>query len=74
MTSPAISGISDEYQVAAAAEEQNAVVEHVNQSINAIREVSGQTAMSTEQISRSSQDLTQLAVDLQSKISHFKIA
>jgi len=60
-------------QISNAAKEQSDVAEDVNVRINAIQDVSDQTAAASEQTSASSQELAKLGEDLQTMISRFKL-
>ncbi|GAB3519018.1 methyl-accepting chemotaxis protein [Photobacterium alginatilyticum] len=60
-------------QIANAAKEQSDVAEDVNVRINAIQDVSDQTAAASDQTSASSQELAKLGEELQALITRFKL-
>ncbi len=59
-------------QIATAMEEQNAVVENINKNIVSISMVSDQTAEGAEQTAKASDQLSHLAVELQTLLAQFK--
>ncbi len=59
-------------QIATAMEEQNAVVENINKNIISISMVSDQTAEGAQQTAKASDDLSHLAVELQTLLAQFK--
>lgn len=59
-------------QIATAMEEQNAVVENINKNIVNISMVSDQTAEGAQQTAKASDDLSHLAVELQTLLAQFK--
>ena len=59
-------------QIATASEEQSAVAEEINQNVVNISHVADENAQASNQLSTSSQDLAQLAAELQSLVSQFK--
>ncbi len=60
-------------QIASAAEEQSAVAEEINRNVVAIRDISSHTAEGLQQTVGSSQNLLQLARQLQSLVNEFKV-
>ncbi|MBT1065523.1 HAMP domain-containing protein [Bowmanella sp. Y26] len=60
-------------QIAAAAEQQIAVVEDINRNVHNIHGLSEQNAVSAAQTSNSSQELARLGEDLQRLVSQFKV-
>jgi methyl-accepting chemotaxis protein len=60
-------------QIAAAAEEQSAVTDDINRSINSIQSISEQTATGAEQTSSSSMELAKLGEQLQGLVGQFKV-
>ena len=60
-------------QVAAASEQQSATSEEISQSIEKINNVTKETASGIGQIARSSEDLNNLASNLQDLVAKFKI-
>ena len=60
-------------QVAAAVEEQSHVAEDVNRSINTISDIAEQSEQSVGQTAQASQELAQLATQLQALVGRFKI-
>lgn len=60
-------------QVAAASEEQSASAEQISKNIEAITNVTHESANGVQQIARSSEDLNKLTLNLQGMISKFKI-
>lgn len=60
-------------QIAAAAEEQSAVAEQINRSIVEVRNISEQTARSSDDTANSSAALARLGVELQKQVQHFQI-
>ncbi len=70
----AVSEINDmNAQIASAAEEQSAVAEEINRNVVAIRDISTESATSTQQTAASSQDLLQVARQLKSLVNEFKV-
>lgn len=68
-----IDGISEmSTQIATAAEEQSAVAEEINRNIVSINDMAVQTAEGTEHTASASNDLTQLATQLQGLVSTFR--
>lgn len=61
-------------QLAAASEEQSATSESISQNVEAINNVTHQTAQGTAQISHAAEDLYRLTSNMQELISHFKLA
>ena len=59
-------------QIATAMEEQNAVVENINKNIVSISMVSDQTAEGAQQTAKASDQLSHLAVELQTLLAQFK--
>jgi len=59
-------------QIATASEEQSAVAEEINQNVVNISHVADENAQASNQLSTSSQDLAQLAAELQTLVSQFK--
>lgn len=60
-------------QIASATEEQSAVVEEINRNITAIKSVLDEAARGTRQTSDASENMTQLATQLQRLVSNFKV-
>ena len=60
-------------QIAVAAEEQARVAEEVNSSVNTISGIGQQNAAAANQTSSSSQELSQMAINLQELICKFKV-
>ncbi|WP_248767312.1 methyl-accepting chemotaxis protein [Pseudomonas sp. MWU12-2345] len=60
-------------QIAAAVEQQSVVAEEINRSIINVRNVSEQTACSSDQTATSSVELARLGNQLQKMVSHFKV-
>ncbi|MCP4598025.1 methyl-accepting chemotaxis protein [Neptuniibacter sp.] len=60
-------------QVAAATEEQSQVAEEMNQNLVNISHVSEETAQSSEMVAANSEQLSQLATELEKQISRFRI-
>ncbi len=60
-------------QVAAASEEQSAAAEEISKNIEAINNVTNESASGIQQIARASEDLSRLTVNLQELISRFKL-
>ncbi|WP_147471826.1 hypothetical protein [Pseudomonas cichorii] len=60
-------------QIAAAAEQQNAVAEEITRSIINVRDVSEQTASASEETAASSVELARLGVQLQTMVSRFRV-
>ncbi|HAW63503.1 MAG TPA: chemotaxis protein, partial [Pseudomonas sp.] len=59
-------------QIAAAAEEQSAVAEEVNQSVTRIHDSTVASSAASNQVASSSQDLTMLAEELNRKVNYFR--
>lgn len=59
-------------QIATASEQQSSVAEEINQNVVNISHIADQNADASNQLSASSQDLAQLAAELQDLVSHFK--
>jgi methyl-accepting chemotaxis protein len=59
-------------QIATAMEEQNSVAENINQNIVTISQVSDQTAEGSQQTAKASDNLSRLAVELQTLLAQFK--
>ena len=59
-------------QIATASEEQSAVAEEINQNVVSISHVADENAQASNQLSTSSDDLAQLASELQQLVSQFK--
>lgn len=59
-------------QIATASEEQSAVAEEINQNVVNISHVADENAQASNHLSSSSQDLAQLAGELQQLVSQFK--
>ncbi|MFH1194382.1 MAG: methyl-accepting chemotaxis protein [bacterium] len=60
-------------QVAAASEEQSATAEQISKSIDGINAVTHESATGIQQIAQSTEDLSKLTMNLQEKISQFKL-
>ena len=60
-------------QIASASEQQAAVAANISQSIEQISQITGETSYGSEQVNASSDNLSSLAIDLQSLISRFKV-
>ena len=60
-------------QVAAASEEQSATVEQISRSIEGINSVAHESAVGVQQVASAATDLSQLAENLQSLVSQFKL-
>ncbi len=60
-------------QIASAAEEHSSVAEEINRNVVNISEVANHTADDAAEVANSSKQLTKLADDLQSLLSHFKV-
>uniref|UniRef100_UPI00384B2CCD methyl-accepting chemotaxis protein n=1 Tax=Pseudomonas capsici TaxID=2810614 RepID=UPI00384B2CCD len=60
-------------QIAAAAEQQNAVAEEITRSIINVRDVSEQTAAASEETAASSVELARLGIQLQTMVSRFRV-
>lgn len=70
----AVSKISDmNTQIASASEEQGAVANEINTNISNINDAASQSTRSTQQTTEASEKLAQLAIELQSQVSKFKI-
>lgn len=61
-------------QIATAAEEQNAVSEEINRNIVSINDIASHSVTNSEQISQTSGNLAQIAIELQEMVGEFKIA
>jgi methyl-accepting chemotaxis protein len=59
-------------QIATAREEQNAVAENINKNVVNISRVSDQTAEGAQQTAKASDNLSRLAVELQTILAQFK--
>ncbi|MDH5392029.1 MAG: methyl-accepting chemotaxis protein [Gammaproteobacteria bacterium] len=59
-------------QIATASEEQSAVAEEINQNVVSISHVAESNAQASDQLAVSSQDLAELAAELQELVSQFK--
>ena len=59
--------------IASAAEEQTAVTEEIDRSITKINDVTEESAKGTQQVSTASQEMAQLAVDLQQLVGQFRL-
>jgi len=59
-------------QIAAAAEEQSAVAEAINESVTRVRDIGEQSATATEQTAASSAELARLGVELQELVRQFR--
>ncbi|MFN3356244.1 MAG: methyl-accepting chemotaxis protein [Pseudomonas sp.] len=60
-------------QIAAAAEEQSAVVEEINRSVLKVRDAAEHTASASEDTAAASAQLTQLSLDLQTLVGKFRL-
>jgi PAS domain S-box-containing protein len=60
-------------QVATASEEQSATVEQISKSVEGINVVSQESAVGVQQVASASTDLSQLAENLQTLVSQFKL-
>ncbi|PCH60361.1 MAG: methyl-accepting chemotaxis protein [Gammaproteobacteria bacterium] len=60
-------------QIASAAEEHSSAAEEINRNVVNISEVASHTANDATEVAQSSKQLTKLADDLQSLLSHFKV-
>jgi methyl-accepting chemotaxis protein len=60
-------------QVAAASEEQSSAAEEIGKNIEAINQVTQETAGGIQQIAQASEDLSRLTVNLQELIAKFKL-
>ncbi|MBT2341892.1 MULTISPECIES: methyl-accepting chemotaxis protein [Pseudomonas] len=60
-------------QIAAAAEQQNAVAEEINRSVVNVRNVSEHTAAASEETAAASAELARLGVHIQTLVSRFKV-
>ncbi len=60
-------------QVATASEEQSATVEQISKSVEGINIVSQESAVGVQQVASASTDLSQLAENLQTLVSQFKL-
>ncbi len=69
----AVASITDmNHHIATAAEEQTAVADEVNRNINAISELAQQNAADVQQTATASEQVSQLAVQLQELVGRFK--
>jgi len=59
--------------IAESSRQQGAVAEEINQNIVNIKQVADDSASGAEQLSTASQEMANLAVNLESQIAHFKI-
>ncbi len=59
--------------ISGAVTEQKSVVQHINQNIAAINDVTSANVADTEQTANEAQHLQQIAANLQNSISHFKV-
>jgi methyl-accepting chemotaxis protein len=59
-------------QIAAAAEEQSAVAEAINESVTRVRDIGEQSATASEQTAASSAELARLGVELQELVRQFR--
>ncbi len=59
--------------IATAAEQQSAVAEEINRNISNIRQIGGDTASSSEQMSQAADSLARLATGLQDLVNSFKV-
>lgn len=60
-------------QIATASEQQTSVAEEINQNITSIRDVTDQSAASSNQTASSSSELARLGSDLQNLVSRFRL-
>lgn len=60
-------------QIATASEQQTSVAEEINQNITSIRDVTDQSAASSNQTASSSSELARLGTELQTLVSRFKL-
>jgi methyl-accepting chemotaxis protein len=60
-------------QIATASEQQTSVAEEINQNITSIRDVTDQSAASSNQAASSSSELAKLGCELQALVSRFKL-
>lgn len=60
-------------QIAAAAEQQNAVAEEINRSVTSIRDIGEQSAVAMQKNTSSSQQLAALSVELQGMAAQFRL-
>lgn len=60
-------------QIATASEQQTSVAEEINQNITSIRDVTDQSAASSNQTASSSSELARLGSELQSLVSRFRL-
>ncbi len=60
-------------QIASAAEQQAAVAANISQNIEQISQLTDETSNDSQQVNESSDNLANLASDLQSLIAHFKV-
>lgn len=66
----AITGVT--VQIAAAAEEQTAVAEEINQSVIRIREIANSTARGSDDMDGATRELQQVAAQLQNAVARFR--
>jgi methyl-accepting chemotaxis protein len=59
--------------ISAAVTEQKNVVQHINQNIVSINDVTSANVEDTEQTANEAQHLQQIAANLQNSIGHFKV-
>lgn len=60
-------------QIAAAAEQQNAVADEINRSVVKVRDISEQSASASEETAASSVELARLSYELQAQVARFKL-
>ena len=60
-------------QIASAAEEQSAVAEEINHNVVTISQVGDESAQGVERTARASEDLANLATELQQMVAQFKV-
>ena len=60
-------------QIATASEQQTSVAEEINQNVTSIRDVTDQSAASSNQTARSSSELARLGSELQTLVSRFRL-
>ncbi len=71
----AVAAISDmNGQIASAAEQQSAVTEEINRNVVMISQIADETAVGANQTADSSEELSKLAVNLQSLVKQFKVS
>ncbi len=61
-------------QIAAAASQQSAATEQISQSLEQIARITGESATGSQQSARACQDLTNLALDMQTLVGEFRAA